>query len=226
MITNLKAKIGYFRFEIRKYCLGVLFVTSAVLMGLGLLHSYSRGAWCATACGISYLAWRKLRSSKFKIQSEFGWRISRLKNLPAPFSLSRFLIFRLSIAVILASVVILCFWQFRGTAWHPARRALSVAKMEDFSWRNRVAAWKGALQITADRPWLGTGWKQPEPMYQNYYILPKLAEFEAIEMNDYLMLGATLGVPALVCFGMYVWLTLGGRGEREERGAGSGECGE
>ena len=27
-------------------------------------------------------------------------------------------------------------------------------------------------------------------------------------MNDYLMLGATLGIPALYCFGMYLWLSL------------------
>jgi hypothetical protein len=32
-------------------------------------------------------------------------------------------------------------------------------------------------------------------------------------MNDYLMLGATLGVPALVCFAVYVGLSLTGKGE-------------
>src|SRR5262249_24008118 len=37
----------------------------------------------------------------------------------------------------------------------------------------------------------------------------------AIEMNDYLMLGATVGMPALFCFGMYVWVSLTGRATEE-----------
>jgi hypothetical protein len=37
---------------------------------------------------------------------------------------------------------------------------------------------------------------------------PKVIEGSAIEMNDYLMLAATLGIPALACFGIYLWCTL------------------
>jgi hypothetical protein len=44
-------------------------------------------------------------------------------------------------------------------------------------------------------------------LYEYYYLHPKLIEGAAIEMNDYLMLGATLGIPALFCFGMYLWLS-------------------
>ena len=65
------------------------------------------------------------------------------------------------------------------------------------------------MQITAEHPWLGVGWNQPEPLYEHYYLPTKLTESAAIEMNDYLMLGATLGLPALFCFGMYLWLSLG-----------------
>jgi putative inorganic carbon (HCO3(-)) transporter len=85
---------------------------------------------------------------------------------------------------------------------------MSVSNQNDFSWRNRVIAWEGALQMIAERPWLGLGWNQPEPFYEYYYSPSKLDETMAIQMNDYLILGATLGIPALFCFTMYLWLTL------------------
>jgi hypothetical protein len=86
----------------------------------------------------------------------------------------------------------------------------SAVNQADFSWRNRITGWEGALQITAEHPWFGAGWNRPEVLYEHYYLRPKLDESKAIEMNDYLMLGATLGIPALFCFGMYVWLSLTG----------------
>jgi O-antigen ligase len=128
------------------------------------------------------------------------------------------------LAAIIFCVGILMFWHFRQTEWHPARRAFSAVKAVDFSWRNRIAAWEGDLQITAEHPWFGTGWNQPEPLYEHYYQPPKLTESAAIQMNDYLMLGATLGIPALFCFGMYIWLCLGDgswkMGDRKQQAEG------
>ncbi|MGN6553560.1 MAG: O-antigen ligase family protein [Verrucomicrobiota bacterium] len=135
------------------------------------------------------------------------WRISRLT--------SGFRSNCLPVSILVLSAVVLTFWHIRQTEWHPARRALSVANANDFSWRNRVAAWEGTLQMIAEQPWLGVGWNQPEPMYENYYLLPRLEESAAIQMNDYLLLGTTLGIPALFCFGMYLSLSLsGGSGAR------------
>jgi len=116
-------------------------------------------------------------------------------------------------AMILVAAGAICLWHFRQTDWHPARRALSVVNAADFSWRNRVAAWVGDLQMMAEQPWLGTGWNQPEPLYEHYYLSPRLTESAAIQMNDYLMLGAMLGIPALFCLGIYLWLTLTGKVE-------------
>src|SRR5581483_10211497 len=127
---------------------------------------------------------------------------------PIPFWRVRTNVFFSSIIVF--SILALAFWQFRQTEWHTAHRAFSVGNQNDFSWRNRVAAWEGALQIMAETPWFGAGWNQTERLYEHYYLSPKVNESSAIEMNDYLMLGATLGVPALFCFGMYVWLSLMG----------------
>jgi O-antigen ligase len=89
-----------------------------------------------------------------------------------------------------------------------ARRAFSVGNVNDFSWRNRLAAWEGALQMIAEKPWLGFGWNQPEQVYDHYYRPAKVAEGMAIEMNDCFMLGMTLGLPALAGFAVYIGMSL------------------
>jgi O-antigen ligase len=177
----------------RKWVVVSFCLLAALLLGRGLLHSYSRGAWIATVCGSGYLiagipAWRAGNSAACVAQ----W----LKNnwLPAVF--------------VAISALVLLFWHGSQTDWHPARRAISAVNPTDFSWRNRVTAWTGALQITAGHPWFGPGWNQSEPLYENYYLLPRLNESAALQMNDYLMLAATLGIPALLCFAMHLWLSL------------------
>lgn len=170
---------------------------AAILMARGLLHSYSRGAWVATGLGLTYLLWQWIN---FQIELE--------KTFSCPSFISWFNKNRLALSAILLSVVILSFWHFRQTEWLPAHRAFSVGSQNDFSWRNRISAWEGALQLMAGKPWLGFGWNQPELMYAHYYLPSKSTESAAIEMNDYLLLGATLGIPALFCFGMYIWLSL------------------
>jgi hypothetical protein len=221
------------RFMIVPLCLA-----AAGLIARGLLHSYSRGAWLGTFCGVTYLLWHWIIRDipgAAEPQAETNWplditvrpaatkgiepRISRMTRIrDGEFAIRAIREIRgkkcwLPLSVVLSSAVILAFWHFRGTDWHPARRAFSSVNAADFSWRNRIAAWEGTLQITADHPFFGTGWNQPEPLYSHYYLPPKLSEGGAVELNDYLMLGATLGLPALFCFGMYVWLSLKGKSE-------------
>jgi hypothetical protein len=112
------------------------------------------------------------------------------------------------LAIIGFSVGILAFWNLRYTKHSTTRRAFSVANVNDFFWRKRVAAYEGALQMMADKPWFGFGWNIPEPLYDKFYRKPKVDEGMAIQMNDYFMLGATLGIPALGCFIAYLWLSL------------------
>lgn len=191
-----KDEVRSWKLGVGKYVVVILFLFVAGLMARGSLHSYSRGAWLATGCGVTYL-WSTVRSPRSMVSARScGSCISWFnKNW-------------LSLSAILISVVILSFWHFRQTEWHPAHRAFSVSNQNDFSWRNRLSAWEAALQITAEHPGFGAGWNQPKLMYEHYYLSPKVTESAAIEMNDYLMLGATLGIPALFCFGMYVWLSL------------------
>jgi len=182
--------------EIGKRTVLILGLLAEILLARGLLHSYSRGAWVATVCGLGCLVWRGGQAPISERQRHSCISQSNRNWLPC--------------FVILASLFLLVFWHSWQTNWHPARRALSLVNTADFSWRNRIVAWEGDFQIMAEHPWLGTGWSQPEALYEHYYLPPKLNESAAIEMNDYLMLGATLGVPALCCFAIYLWLSLGG----------------
>ncbi len=124
--------------------------------------------------------------------------------------LSRFIIILPSICLILVSGCVLAFWNFRHAEHSTTRRAFSVANANDFSWRKRLSAYEGSLQMIADKPWFGFGWNQPEPIYDKFYRASKVDEGMAIQMNDYFTLGTTLGIPALGCFIAYIYLSLRG----------------
>jgi O-antigen ligase len=168
-------------------------VASAGLTGLGLMKSYSRGAWMGTLIGMAYLFWIKVRSPRSDVQG------------------CRFACFGRSsvwLSIIFASTSLLCFWGFRQTNWHPAQRVVSIANANDFSWRNRVSAWEGTLQMMAERPWFGFGWEKSDQVYDKLHRSSKVVESGAIILNDYCTLGTTLGIPALACFVAYVGLCL------------------
>jgi O-antigen ligase len=175
------------------------FLAAAVVMGVGLVKSYSRGAWVGTVVALAYL-FLKAESRKQKAEIPSGPR-------PLRWSGRRWV----ALAIVCASVGVLAFWGFRQAERGMVRRAYSVANANDFSWRNRVAAWEGALQMMAEKPWFGFGWNQPERVYDRYYRAAKVDEGMAIQMNDYFTLGTTLGLPALVCFALYVLLALIGQ---------------
>jgi O-Antigen ligase len=212
------------KLRVGKYAVVILCFFALVLMGRGLLHSYSRGAWLATFCGTAYLM-----GSRFWVLGSGGTpetsqvlNPSILNSQPSTATPNWFHRNVLPLTAIVFCVGILSFWHFRQTDWHPAHRAFSVGNQNDFSWRNRLSAWEGALQITAEHPWFGSGWNQPEPMYERYYLPPKSTESAAIQMNDYLLLGATLGIPALFCFGMYLWRSLMRNAECRVLNSGNG----
>ena len=146
-VANWKGKLGR-----------IIIITSGLavtgIMGLGLWCSYSRGAWLATLFGLGYLTRQLTRCQ--------GSGRGRSHAVPW--------------LIIALSVCVLAFGQIHHfEIKHLAiRRALSVGNMNDFSWRNRIAAWIGDLQIMADQPWLGCGWDQPVPLYDHYFCSPKL----------------------------------------------------
>jgi O-antigen ligase len=169
-----------------------IFCTIAVgMMGIGLWQSYSRGAWMAFLCGFSYLG--------FHAPPFAGQFVVRTTKWLRPNAFT--------ILVALCSLAILAFWQFHDTEHKVARRMLSIGNVNDFSWRNRVAAWEGSLAMIADRPCLGFGWGISEPTHDKYYRTAKIEEGMAVQLNDYFNIGTTLGLPALACFLCYVGLS-------------------
>ena len=161
--------------------------------GYFLFKSLSRGAWLGTAAGMVYLFLIYFRTLRFGLAKSSFFLAG--KN-------------GLHLGIIIAALFVLSFWQFRFTEWRPAQRAFSVSNINDFSWRNRVVAWEGALRMMADQPWFGCGWSRAEATYGEKYLPPPLGNSAAIQMNDYFMIGISAGVPALVCFLMYVGLSL------------------
>lgn len=201
-----KARPSVWRLASEKFVMVGSCLIAAMLMERGLLHSYSRGAWLATTIGLAYLigSWIRHLTSGFSqtiLTSAIEHQVSNKKK-------RWFQNNWLPLAVVLGAAVVLLTWHFWQIDWHPARRALSFANSVDFSSRNRLTAWTGDFQIMAEHPWFGASWNQPEQLYKHYYLSSRLTESAAIEMNDYLLLGATLGIPALFCFGMYLWLSL------------------
>ncbi len=181
----------YFRRLQRTAQVGWLALLTAVtvIMGMGLLNSFSRGGWLGTAVGFGgiFLA------------------IGAGANNPTLCWLRRN---GAIMALLLLALAVLTFWQFNHSEQRVARRSFSAANANDISWRNRVAAWEGACQIMAERPWLGAGWNQANLVYDRYYRPDHLTDFKAIQTNDFTLFGAMLGVPALTCFLAWVGLTL------------------
>jgi O-antigen ligase len=170
----------------RKILCAFLFLFATILCGLGLFKSYSRGAWLAVFAGLIYLVVQTIRSSRFSAWFDRN---------------------RLPLALLLASLMLLVFWQFRFSELRPVQRIFSAANANDFSWRNRVTAWEGAARMMVDRPWAGFGWGQAEMDYGKIYCPSRLNESAGIQMNDYLMIGISSGVPALFCFVAYLMLS-------------------
>ena len=63
-----------------------------------------------------------------------------------------------------------------------------------------------------------------EPLYDRHYRSAKLDEGAAIQLNDYLMLGMTIGLSGLLCFATYIGLSLRGSPEPKFQNASSAEC--
>jgi O-Antigen ligase/Transglutaminase-like superfamily len=219
LVSRLKAKNSSrpgaecppFNYQLKPihYAQGLLLLAAAGLCAYGLIKSYSRGAWLGTAVGIGFLMWkffnREPHEPREKLEQKVSnplscvWRVPRFA--------TRVRLKWLPLAVLLASALVLSFWQFRHTENPLARRVFSIGNPNDFSWRNRVSTWAGAVTMMQDRPVLGYGWGKSEAVLGEKYKPVRLEDAAAIQMNDYLMLGISCGVPALLCFVAYLWLS-------------------
>jgi prepilin-type N-terminal cleavage/methylation domain-containing protein len=173
----------------RSLSLRIILFIAAFMMGVGLVMSYSRGAWLGTAIGLLYLA----KHTK----AESG---TCLRRAPARQERKAKMVWYLAPMIIIATVVIVFCWKTPDTApWYVKRLDLSRGSVQ-----HRVAAWKAGFEMMRDHPF-GVGWNKTVPIYQEHYSPPEDGA-AAITTNDYLMLGTQIGIPALVCFVAYVAL--------------------
>jgi O-Antigen ligase len=183
------------------------YVLTAALMGYGLAKSYSRGSWLGAALGLAYLGGYALRQ-----EMAGGFLQKRALGTKSWFRGRR-----VALLLILFSISVMWYWgcEHRGSTF--LQRAFSVLNTKDFSWRNRLAAYDGALQMMAARPWLGFGWSQPKDVFDQFFKPARMVDPRAIQLNDCFTVGTTLGVPALVCFVVYVGFAFLPRRDRADK---------
>ncbi len=180
-----------------------LCAAAAALLVAGLLRSYSRGAWLATLLGTIYFAFHTVRAAN---RDTLTQNPSSRLNVFADWVRRNFWVG----IVACVSLLVLLTFRTMDSEHLLVKRAVSAANANDFSWRNRLTAWEGALQIMADHPFIGVGWHRIGQEFENFYAPPKLAEHLSIILNDYLTLGMALGIPALLCFVALVWISFRG----------------
>ena len=166
----------------------IFLLIAAGMMGVGLVFSYSRGAWLGTAIGLLYLA---------RAHGKFKWSLK---------------LFLFSIFCFLFLVcVVWFFWNNTpdSAPWYLKRMDFGRASAQ-----HRVAAWKAGFEIMRDHPF-GVGWNKTVETYDKYYSPPE-GSAAAITTNDYLMLGTQLGIPGLACFLAYVGLCFRRRKQKAE----------
>lgn len=172
--------------EARPFKGAMIVVLVIVQIGIliGLVATYSRGAWLGTAIALIYFQFVTYKCEQV--------RLPRL----------------VKAVFVVAAIVVVCVAVAASVHQSESavvRRVVSPASAHDFSSRNRVSAWIAGLQIMADHPWRGVGWNSPQICYDAYYKPAEVQAATAIETNDYIYIGAALGIPALIVLFSYLW---------------------
>jgi O-antigen ligase len=175
-----------------------ILVASALLLLLGLIRSYSRGAWLATLGGATYLCWAYAQKSQIFLSSR----------RPGAFIIfSRIWNLRWSLLIATFAVGTLLLPRLSYSGYVLAKRTTSALNLNDFSSQNRLVATEGALQIIANNPALGVGWPGAAAQFAEFYAPAALSDPWSIILNDYLTLGMSLGLPGLVSFIALIWVS-------------------
>jgi O-antigen ligase len=180
----------------------MLYVVATGLCGIGLVKSYSRGAWLGTLIGCTFVFYHYRRTEE--IEMFLGRHLSAIEKLS---SLRKN---RWILGVAACSIMALLMFRAPHAETRLAKRIISSMNANDFSWRNRILAWQGALQHIGDHPITGVGWSDVSKHFEEFYSSTQLIEYWSIILNDYLTLGMNLGIPGLACFVAYIWLRLSG----------------
>ncbi len=169
----------------------------------GLGKSYCRGAWVGCVLAGCYLVTVFLKllkrrpSAQMKIESGWNPWINFLSGFRPNFS----------IIVLAMSALVICYWASVNSKNPTLRRFASIGNLNDFSWKNRLYTVDGALLMIAERPLAGWGWSPPEKNYNAFYKPQELIDGGAIDNNNYLVLALVAGMPALLLFLVYIFLS-------------------
>jgi len=176
----------------------LILIAAGITCAVGLLKSFSRGAWLGTAGALALLLFQTLRH--IGTAGAEGRSVAALRR------------HWFALSTMCFSLMIVGFWQFRHTEQPLLRRMFSVANVNDFSWRNRVTAWGCGIAALAEKPITGYGWSSWGTSFQKNYKAERLENLQAIWTNDFLIIGISCGLPALACLMIHVcrvfWRTL------------------
>src|SRR5262249_28793902 len=132
----------------------VYYVVIVLVTTVGLIKSYSRGAWVGAAVTLGYLGYQAGKLTRCQV--------TRLSGLPGRTARGWLRRNCVTLAAAVLALLVITFCAVGEREQPTVRRAFSVANEKDFSWRNRLMAYEGASQIIATRLWFGFGWSQPE----------------------------------------------------------------
>lgn len=164
----------------KEYLSALIAPLCCVLLGLILLLTYSRGSWLAALVGSVAIVRDYNTVSR---RSQVFWPRIALWGLGLLISLTPFwLVFR----------------DHDGSLF--AERLFSLFDPNDFSARNRYAAWMAACSLLADNPFFGVGWSDYMPLLQGFYSSPLVNTSTAVNSSDLLILGVTMGIPCATAF--------------------------
>jgi hypothetical protein len=182
----------------RAILLKILIFVASTLLLLGLVRSYSRGAWLATLGGAANLYCAYAQKSQVSPNSH-------RRGAFIIFSSIWNLRWILLISTCAAGALLLPHLSHSDHVL--AKRITSALNLNDFSSQNRLVAIEGALQIIANNPELGVGWPGAATQFAEFYAPAALIDPWSIILNDYLTLGMSLGLPGLVAFIALIWVS-------------------
>lgn len=158
---------------------------------LGMVRSYSRGAWLGFLVAMVWCGWVQFSPLLRSLRARAG-----TGSIP---DRRRWLAIRLFLVVLLVGGPSYL-WFLKDFQTPLLRRVGTVVNHTDRSWRNRVDAWIGAARMTVARPITGWGLHQVDATYAREFKPAHLKETAAIQLNDFLTLAAGMGVPAVGLF--------------------------
>ena len=174
-----------------------LWCVLVLIIGVSLQKTYSRGAWIAFmagAAGAVTIGYRQCAASDEPVLSAAAASVVQCGRL---------------VMSLICSLVAFAALHFRSADSLVIQRLLSPFDATDLSWVNRVHAWYGGTKMALDNPLAGVGWDRVEMMYGAFYAPADVNGPGAIGTNDYIALACGLGLPALLCFLVYMMCAVG-----------------